>query len=255
MKGFRANKVEGNTVFALEQISAIKGDAVFRNHDRIFTENLSKDSSASRKIAVDFECWKTDDGIAVKTTGENGIYAITGIHIPHTPASSSQEETRRKVFGKLGDTDFRLRDLVSGDTLGLFIPASTLAEIRRKAVDSFKRAIRIRHQFEYRKCENRSAPYITGKVSFAENISNKLSETFYNEHGVTDMERALETAVSTPDGTVVMTTRYCIRRELGCCLRTLQSRKLPKNLLLESGNIRMSVEFDCKNCQMALRKQ
>ena len=84
-------------------------------------------------------------------------------------------------------------------------------------------------------------------------MANRLATKFYKEHGVEEIEPAMETTGKT-DGKIVMTTRYCLRRELGCCLKGENGNKLGKTITLKSGNVCMSVEFDCKNCQMLLRK-
>ena len=48
-----------------------------------------------------------------------------------------------------------------------------------------------------------------------------------------------------------MTTRYCLRRELGACLRNpKQASHLPRNLYLNSGNLKFALAFDCARCRM-----
>ena len=44
----------------------------------------------------------------------------------------------------------------------------------------------------------------------------------------------------------VMTTRYCLRRSLGACLKTADRDKLPQDLYLEAPIGRLRLEFDCK---------
>lgn len=59
--------------------------------------------------------------------------------------------------------------------------------------------------------------------------------------------------VSKPDLSVdqqVMETRYCLRRELGACLKTKSAGKLPDRLYLVSGNNRYKLQFVCDSCLM-----
>ena len=101
----------------------------------------------------------------------------------------------------------------------------------------------------------KNASYPSDKLIFADNVSNRLASRFFKEHGVHEIQQAMETEKSElPRDTILMTTRYCLRRELGCCLKSKNAKKIGNNLTLTSGAIRMSVEFDCKNCQMILRK-
>lgn len=254
LHGFRANRVEGKKVFPLERIKVQKGTRIYRNFDKTQTDILKKGSSSVRKLAVDLKCRTTDSGFSVEITDETGARAMVGIPAALPKAGASQEATRLKVFGKLGNTDFFLRSLDSGDTAGLFIPASVLADARRKAIAALNRSAASRYRYDYRRKEMHEVPFPEKAVSFAENIANKAAERFYNEHGVESIGHALETAGHVPDNTVVMTTRYCIRHELGCCRKEKHAKSLPDNLFLTSGDIRMSVEFDCKDCQMILRK-
>ena len=113
-------------------------------------------------------------------------------------------------------------------------------------------AKRINYKFDYRNKEDLTALYPKKRLSFADNVANSKAEQFYKEHGVTEIEPAMEVSHIT-DG-VLMTTRYCMRREMGCCLKSANKDRLGNDITLKSGNIQMSVEFDCKNCQMILRK-
>ena len=49
-----------------------------------------------------------------------------------------------------------------------------------------------------------------------------------------------------------MTTRYCLRRECGHCLRTPRGAQWPEKLFLKSGAMTFRLGFDCANCRMTL---
>ena len=91
-----------------------------------------------------------------------------------------------------------------------------------------------------------------------DNVANKLAENFYRRHGAEITERALETQgdKKVKSGLRVMTSRFCIRRELGFCLKTPRGKELVGPLTLVptdgSNNRPLHVDFDCKNCQMHL---
>ncbi|MEE1148027.1 MAG: hypothetical protein UHN93_02105, partial [Alistipes sp.] len=48
----------------------------------------------------------------------------------------------------------------------------------------------------------------------------------------------------------VMESSYCIRREIGECLK--RGSQLRERLYLEHGRHRYLLDFDCKNCRMNL---
>ena len=139
------------------------------------------------------------------------------------------------------------------DTADVFIPASTLTTIRRDAVEALVRATKLRHHYDFRRQENKDATYTSATLTYADNVANHLARQFYADHGVKHIEEAMETCNNPKTGDILMTTRFCLRREYGRCLRTPEGQKWKSDLVLTSGNISMSVEFDCRNCQMLLR--
>ena len=51
-----------------------------------------------------------------------------------------------------------------------------------------------------------------------------------------------------------MTCKYCILYELGHCRKISPLANEPRYLRLQNGTI-LSLEFDCKNCEMRIYKQ
>ena len=250
--GFRANKVSGNTVTTLEKLSITKGTTIYRNFDKEFNDSLSKET-AERKLLVDIKMSQTPSGMLTEIADETGEAISIHTSLEKAMAKSNQSEAREKVFRKMGGTPFQLNKIEYGDTEGLFIPASILTEIRRNLIDKLLTAKRISYKFKYRGKEDKNAAYPYKELTFADNVANRLAAQFYKEHGVEKIEQAMEVSGKSADK-VLMATRYCLRRELGCCLKEGNRDKLGKDITIKSGNVCMSVEFDCKNCQMLLRK-
>lgn len=250
--GFRANKTEGNTIVPLEKIFLPEGTQLYRNFDQTFTALLAKDS-ATRKLAVDIRIMGLSDGISTEMTDETGHRVTLRTPLELIPAKTNQEEARVKAFGKLGDTHFTLRSFDAGNTADLFIPASTMTAIRRELCELLENDIRATYHFEYRRNEDKTVA-APASLSFADNVANSKAETFYREHETKTIEPAMEVSARKNDNDVLMTTRYCIRREMDCCLKGKNAGRLDRNITLVSGEVRLAVEFDCKNCQMLLRR-
>ncbi len=53
-------------------------------------------------------------------------------------------------------------------------------------------------------------------------------------------------------GDRLMQTRYCVRREMGECLR--EGPKLRGDLFIERGAMRWRLDFDCEKCMMSVVK-
>ena len=85
-------------------------------------------------------------------------------------------------------------------------------------------------------------------VSRYENVTNSLAEKFYRKHGAKEIEPALE--LQPTQGERVMISSYCIRREIGECLK--QKPSIKGDLYIEHGTARYRLDFDCKRCLMTL---
>jgi putative protease len=91
------------------------------------------------------------------------------------------------------------------------------------------------------------------KLSFKGNVLNSYAKKFYERHGVAEINPAFEQAP--PQGAAaLMTTRYCLLRELGFCKKNKLSKPLQEPLFLENNGYRLRLKFDCKNCEMTVEK-
>jgi putative protease len=93
-----------------------------------------------------------------------------------------------------------------------------------------------------------SARYPYRVVTRYENVTNSLSREFYLSHGAEQIEPALE--LQPTAGERVMISSYCIRCEIGECLK--QNPTLKGNLYIEHSTARYMLGFDCQRCLMTL---
>jgi hypothetical protein len=61
-------------------------------------------------------------------------------------------------------------------------------------------------------------PFPATKLSYQANVLNQKAAAFYRRHRVRDIEPAAESGLDLA-GRTVMTTRYCLKYELGLCPR------------------------------------
>lgn len=153
---------------------------------------------------------------------------------------------------KLGGTIYSLRHCQALD--GQFIPASVLTRLRREAVELLDHAqLASRRRLLPGKRGDAHCP--TASLGYADNVANRLARATYAQCGATVAEPAMECwkGSKSPIGKVVMNTRYCIRRELGCCLRDAKAaHRLPGTLQLHCGRTTMQVVCHCDKCEMEL---
>lgn len=251
-RGFRVNKVESPAVIlTAEPVEGLRpGMELRRNFDKAFADSLSPATSAVRTIPLTATLRRA--GTLLVLENADGTAATISQPEPQ-PARTAQEDARRRVIAKLGNTPYRLESLT--DTLGSeFVAASTLTELRRAFVEAMDCARASRFERPLRMAEKLDAKCPDGtSLTFHSNVANPMAEKVYRAHGVTGtIERALE--VERPNGEVeVMCTRHCIRRELGRCLQTPAGREWPEPLTLRSAGLPpMRLHFDCANCQMRI---
>ena len=177
----------------------------------------------------------------------------------------SAEASREGVFEPAGDPakmadGLRTQAARSGDTpfdvqrvevtgAEWFVPLSLAGALRREALAELRR-LRVARVPEHRiLAEDPCAPYPAAALSAEGNVTNRLAERFYRDHGVTRIERGLDLEASTA-GRRVMRSAYCIRREIGECL--LEGSRLGGDLFLVRGAKRYRLAFDCARCEMSL---
>ena len=248
--GARVNRAVGSGTVLLRERAAIpRGTFIYRTADKAFNDLLAK-PSASRTIAVSAELRYTGGMLSLTLDDERGNRVIHTLECDLQAATKPQNDRQIAELGKLGGTIYRLdRAQVPGD---IFIPASLLARLRRETVDLLDRNHRITRHVDKRRPEDKSFPCPTNHLEPADNVANSLAERLYRDHGVIDIAPALEAGAPVTDTTPLMHTRYCIRRQLGACLKGKKATRLPRELYLKTGTTLLRITCDCKNCEMLL---
>lgn len=247
-EGVGVNRVENGRIISSRPFALPKGTVIHRTLDRRWQNELARDT-AVRTIALDV----TIDETGISASDERGVKVRIALQAEKSEARKPMDP--RPVFAKLGGTIYRLRNYVNLLDKNTFIPASQLTALRRRLIEQLDIANLSTYKFDYR-LKELDSPYIERKIDARGNVANSLAERFYREHGVQEIQRALE--ASKPEGEqAVMTTRYCLRRELGVCLRDKSAdparcRRYAGPLTMSTGPHTFHIEFDCKNCEMNL---
>lgn len=264
LEGFRVNRVEGNRLFPFHMPRGLRrGMSLYRNNDVAFGKALAGET-ARRVVPVSMEFGATPDGFRLAMTVDTGegktLEWAVATPFEHQQANRPQEGNIRKQLSKLGGTIFEQKDLtIDQDAKGLFIPSSVLAQLRRDAVEAYGKALEkatadvgLTRDQEGTGAPARFWSEEYKKYPYLFNVANREARAFYEAHGLSGMEPALETAE--PRGVVAMQCRYCIRYELGFCVR--RGGKKPEwrePLTLRLGDGRgFRLDFRCGECQMNL---
>ncbi len=247
--GTNVNAAEGRRIVPNRMEGIVVGAEVYRNSDRLFNLRLER-SRTRRVIPATAVAEVSAEGFAMTYTDCEGVTASAARTVPLDRAKNpgANASALRVQAMKSGDTIFAVRDAeVRGAEW--FVPASLAAEVRREALSALDE-VRRNRPLEHRILpENPAARYPSERLTAEENVTNRLAEAFYRDHGVREIERGLDLAPTTA-GHRVMRSAYCIRREIGECLR--ERPRLRGDLYLVHGAHRYRLEFDCAACEMSL---
>ena len=248
VRGTNINRVEGAVITPNRMDGIEVGVEIFRNYDHQFSLTLER-ARIKRQIRVTAKLQLSSESINLKATDETGLSVELSRSIALKEASNPEKmkQAALKAIEKSGGTIF---DIVDVEILGCewFAPASILSDMRREVLDKLMQQRAAQKPSQKIVSDNPSARYPRKEVSRYENVTNRLSREFYTLHGASHIEPALE--ASSTRGERVMLSSYCIRREIGECLK--ESPKLKGKLYLEHGTARYHLEFNCRECQMML---
>ena len=236
-KGFAINRIEGDWIYPNLQPSSLEGmsgrslpkvgTSLYRNLDNEFLRSLR----AERKIPIVIRFEAIAEGYRLTI----GDYSATFV-AEHQPATNPQRalQTIVQQLSKLGDTDFVAKDVQvfaneqpCSDTFPYFIPTSQLNQWRREVINK--------------------PSTVNAQLSYTSSASDRSSVC-----EIRTVNCQLPT-VNCQLPTALMTCKYCILYELGHCRKINPMANEPRYLRLQNGT-RLSLEFDCKNCEMRISK-
>lgn len=252
--GTNVNKAEGQRVWPNKPDNIVPGAAIYRNYDHVFNSRLDK-SRTRRVIGIKADCRIMSGVLSLSMTDEDGNSVHITENLDPEPAKDpvKMESVIRAQLSKLGDSVFAADAIdITIDGYLPFIPVSKINAIRRKATDSLL-AERLRnHKKPANHVENRNFPYPSAELGGEANVTNPLAARFNRDHGVTEIAEPLD-LMRTLSGQKVMTSAYCLRRELGQCLKGKHTLQGP--LRIKRGAITWLLEFDCAACRMNIIKE
>ncbi len=242
-QGVNINRVEGNRITTARKVDIPKEATLHRTNDVEWQKMMSR-ATAERKLSL--KVWLDNEGVTAED--ERGVRA-------RLPLDVSKEKARKDMdyrdeLARLGNTPYTLTSYEATHNRNMFVSRSQIANLRRRLVECLDQANLATYPFEKRRKENVEAKYPCAKLDYRDNVANSVAEKFYRRHGVTEIERAIETKKTAPaSGTVVMTTRHCILRELRICKKEVRP-SFEEPLRLTGGPSAFKLRFNCQRCEM-----
>ena len=252
--GIKVNSAIGNKIFPQRMSNELNiGTIIYRNSDVTFEKQLSA-STNPRKILIDLLLEDTENGIILTATDEDDIKASVEIKLVKEIANNKEASSNSIInqLKKTGNSIFEIRRCDVKFKNSLFIRTSVINDLRRQTIEKLEQ----KRIDEYKRFESiitpNDTPYPSSILDFTSNIINAKAESFYNRHGVKSYEKGFELQTDYSNKTV-MTTKYCLRYELGLCLvekNHKQPEEIELPLFLENNKKKFRLDFDCKRCEM-----
>jgi putative protease len=216
--GFRINRAEGNHLYPHRMPQGLKdGTVIYRNQDQAMEAVLSGKTSR-RVLPLEWRLEETPQGFRL-TAKQGSRCASKEYECEHQLARTDQTASITDVLSKVGDTIYEVTNTEISFSQPWFIPRSRLAEWRREV------------------------------LVLLEQKNNTLTCLNEPPSNMMDLGKIKQQEL---DQSPLMTCRYCIRYQLGQCLRrNPQAVRGPLYLRGADGR-RFLLRFDCKACQMTV---
>lgn len=217
---------------------------------------LEREDSAVRKIGVVLHFAESLEGFTLTATDEDGHTSTATLTVAkeRTKNGESIIDNIRKNLAKAGNTPFIVDDIQVDFSDNWFLPISKINEVRRTVLEQLMDTRVREYHREERPIAPTEHPYPVTELDFTYNVSNKLARQFYRRHGVQSIEKAFELQWD-PGKSRVMTTKYCVKYELGKCprfQRETMGEKVKEPLVLKHGEVEYKLKFNCKPCEMEI---
>ena len=273
LHGFRVNIAEhlGDSRYLATPNQSVKefkdfrkGTELFRSREMSWERLMESDRTADRRIRIDMRLRESQEGLSLNIRDDSGCEV--GVDLQHPYQSAKDPERARQTIEdaleKLGNTLFELGHLeVTPLRSGKhgFWPLSLLNQLRREAIEALETArAQALKRLPKGKVMEPPARYPEDGLSYLANVANHKAHQFYLNHGVTVVEPAYE-AHETTGEVSLMITKHCVRFSLSLCpkqtrgITGVQGTIKADPLQLVSAGERLTLEFDCKACEMHVK--
>lgn len=252
LAGTTINKVDGKRVWPQKMEHLREGTEIRRNYDHVFNKQLER--PGERLIPLKLILAETPDGIAVRGCDGEGNEAVFEMVTAREPAQKPEQakSTIQTQLAKLGGTIFECEEVRIETAQVYFFPVSVLNALKRGLVE---RMLEIREQNRPKLtcgAAQNGISYPEKKLSYRGHVLNEKARAFYQRHGVETIEPAAEAGEMVMSDQVVMTTSYCLRRQLGICPAGTEDGIAEPLLLEDADGHVLRAEFRCGQCGMEI---
>lgn len=254
--GFRGDVCTGSRILCRQTQGLRPGLRLFRNVSVAFEKEMSV-QPCHREIPVDvMVAVSREQGTIVLTASarsQDGRTALVREECGDVVADNQQRMQsliENQLSRHTGDFAFSLVS-ITGQGLPL-LSAAALNGIRRSLAEQLEGTDCLCSPIMDRGLENHAGRALDGQeIGYRCNVANALSRQAYSDLGAASIAPAYE--LEHQSGVELMRTKYCIRYELGLCLKHGGNKVQGPLYLLNNGR-RLALGFDCAVCEMTVKE-
>jgi 23S rRNA 5-hydroxycytidine C2501 synthase len=250
-------QLQGTSVRTLDDRGPVVADAtgmrpglmLYRNRDQRF-RSVFQSARISRRVPVWMKVQHTGQQICltVRDSRNREVTVFRDVQTPDATHVNTRSSRWQVQLSKTGNTEFECIEVTTPTSL----PPARIADmnaLRREGLAALRR----RRETELQKTRQPGTRQ-PGPLPFAasvEHLSNALSQSLCRRFAIPAPSRAPEFGGQL-ERYRVMTTKYCLRRELDACLKNPEGSGLiePLQLVDPLDNTALKLVFDCKECEM-----
>ena len=264
--GFRADVCEGGSLFCSRVEGLSAGLKLYRNLDTAFEKELEK--GAVRRIPAEISVTFNQAApgrfeVKASAVSEDGR-TVEETETIETEPARNRERMQGLIEAQLGKSSgefmFSLGSLEGGEVLPM-LSSAQLNSIRRSLAEKLS-ALPVKSRKINHSRIRTELPEGLGfpkEVGYKADVANSLAEGLYRRLGAETVEPAYE--LEHQKGAELMRSRYCLLHELGLCRKTgayaslAAANDIGDGLFLRNNGRLLRLEFDCRNCEMAVIAQ
>ncbi len=254
LTGTQVNRVNGNKIYPDKMVGLNVGTDLYRNYDHHFITKLRK-SRTHRIIGIAMELQEKNDKLLLHVTDEDGVRVFSSLACKMSVAEKPEIARQRieSQLRKTGGTPFVCHKVTVNLHPMKMVALTDLNALRRDALEKLSQARQEQHPLLRFPLQPNEVPYPQKRLNFTGNVLNQKARAFYHRHGVEEIEPAAESGLDMHNR-VLMTTKYCLRYQLGFCDGKGRKSGPPEPyFLVDEQNRRFLLAFDCNECRMIVK--
>ena len=255
LSGLKVNKAEGNKIYPNQPGAVRVGTTLYRNFDKAFTQEINS-SKGARKINVDLFFEEVEGQFKLSLIDEDNVKTVLKAVDLNPSAANNTERALEQIktqISKLGGTAFTALNVHVNFQGNWFFQSKELNALRRELVIRHEKNRLENYPLKTLRFTPDDTPFPHKELNFTANIINEKARRFYARHGVKNTDWGFEKQPNIK-GAELMRTKHCLLYMNNQCLKEHPeaAKRLPLTLFNPKDSY--SLEFDCKNCEMIVKK-